>query len=415
MQDDHDSNPANEPPLPYADPVIDDVRKRRDGYNAFQKVYMGLMVLVVLAVLSAGGWGTWRYMTHGFMSFELEELVDAIETGDAVEAKLAANQIVELGYGAHAAVPFLIDMVSDPDLPNRAVAAETLGHLYASSPEAVAVLGEAARDPDEAMRHAALRALSRIGLPAEAALPAILEQLDSGDAKSRQLAARVLGNIGYLEIEAEDALVAALEDSEPGVRAAALSALVQTGAELPEGSIARLAEFLTAQDADTRADAILALGQLGPEAAEAVSAIEIALADESSEIRHSAAWALGNMGAEQGARAVPPLTAVLETDPDADVRAQAAWALGQMGIAAEPAADALLAALEDPEDMVQLEAYEALKNILEAKGEDFNGISEALDNHALHAGNCGHHGVEGTEEESGQEYLDELAGKPGGG
>ena len=275
-------------------------------------------------------------------------------------------------------------------------------------------LGGAAQDGDKAVRHAALEALSQIGPPAEAVLPAILEQLDSGDAKSRQLAARVLGSIGYLEIEAEDALVAALEDSEPGVRAASLSALVQTGAELPEGSIARLAEFLTAQDAETRADAVLALGQLGPEAAEAVSAIEVALADESSDIRHSAAWVLGNMGEEQGARAVPPLATVLETDTDADVRAQAAWALGQMGIAAEPAAGALLAALEDPEDMVQLEAYEALKNILKAKGEDFNGISEALDNHKLHASSCGHHDVEGAEEQSGQEYLDELAGDPEG-
>ncbi|MCK5274491.1 MAG: hypothetical protein KAR37_07585, partial [Alphaproteobacteria bacterium] len=60
------------------------------------------------------------------------------------------------------------------------------------------------------------------------------------------------------------------------------------------------------------------------------------------------------------------------------------------------------------------EAYEALKTILKAKGEDFNGVSEALDNHRLHAGNCGHHGVEGAEEESGQEYLDELAGQPHG-
>ncbi|MEN8195702.1 MAG: HEAT repeat domain-containing protein [Pseudomonadota bacterium] len=415
MQDDHDSNPANESPLPCADPVTDDVRERRDGYSPFQISYMGLMALVVLTVLSAGGWGTWRYMTHGFMSFEVEELVDAIETGDEVEAELAANQIIDIGYGAEAAIPFLVDMVANPDMPNRVAAAKTLGGLYASSPEAVNVLGDAARDGDEAVRHAALDALSQIGPPAETVLPVILEQLDSGDSKSRQLAARVLGNIGYLEIEAEDALVAALEDSEPGVRAAALSALVQTGAELPEGSIAKLAEFLTARDAETRADAVLALGQLGPEAAEAVSAIEIALADESSDIRHSAAWALGNMGEEQGARAVPPLATVLETDTDADVRAQAAWALGQMGLAAEPAAGALLAALEDPEDMVQLEAYEALKKILKAKGEDFNGISEALDNHRLHAGNCGHHDVEGAEdEESGQEYLDELAGQPHG-
>ncbi|MBE9557535.1 MAG: HEAT repeat domain-containing protein, partial [Proteobacteria bacterium] len=111
----------------------------------------------------------------------------------------------------------------------------------------------------------------------------------------------------------------------------------------------------------------------------------------------------------------PTLTALLETDPDEDVRAQAAWALGQMGVSAEPAADALLAALNDPEDMVQLEAYEALKSLLEAKGEDFKGISEALDNHKLHEGNCGHHGVESAEgEETRQEYLDDLAGQPHG-
>jgi HEAT repeat protein len=415
MQDDHDGNQPHDDVPPYAGPVSADFGERQDGYSPFQKVYMGLMALVVLSVLSAGGWGTWRYMTHGFMSFELEEMVDGIEAGDAAEAEIAANKIVELGYEADAAIPFLAEMAANPDLPNRATAIETLGRLYASSPEVVAALGEAARDPDEATRHAALRALAQIGLPAEAALPTILDQLASGDAKSRQLAARVLGNIEYLEIEEEDALVAALEDSEPAVRAAALAALVQIDAELPEGSIAKLAGFLTSQDADARADAIQALGQLGPDAAEALPAIEVALTDDSSEIRHSAAWALGNMGEQEGARAVPALTTLLKTDPDEDVRAQAAWALGEMGVSAEPAADALLAALEDPEDMVQLEAYEALKNLLKAKGEDFKGISETLDNHRLHSGNCGHHSIESVEgEDPGHDYLDELAGQPNG-
>jgi HEAT repeat protein len=410
MQDDYGSNPVIERRASFGGPVTSDTDQPRDGYSAFQKIYMGLMALVVMAVLSAGGWGTWRYMTHGFMSFDLEEMVDVIEAGDPAEAEIAANEIVELGFEARAAVPFLTEIVANPDLPNRAVAAATLGRLQVASPEAVEALGEAVRDPDQALRHAALRALSQIGLPAEAALAAILDQLYSGDVKSRQLAARALGNIGYLEIEAEDALVAALADSAPEVRAAALAALVQTGAELPDGSVNKLIEFVSAADTDARADAVVALGQLGPRAAEAVSAIEIALADESSEVRHSAAWALGSMGEAQGARAVPPLTAVLETDPDSDVRAQAAWALGQMGTAAESAADALLIALEDPDDMVQLEAYGALKSLLKARGEDFKGITAALDNHKLHAGNCGHHGLDGAEDESGQEYLDELAG-----
>ena len=412
MQNDHHSNPPGVPPS-FAVPVTGHARENQDGYTAFQKLYLGLTALVMLTVLSAGGWGTWRIMTHGFMSFEVEALVDRIEAGNPAEAQIAADEIVDLGYGARDAIPFLAEMVADPNSPNRIVAAETLGLLEAGTPAAVNALGEAARDPDEAMRHAALRALAQIGLPAEAVLPAILEQLASGDTKSRQLAARTLGSIEYLEVEAEDALVAALEDSAPIVQAAALAALVQSGGELPEGSIAKLTGFLTHLDTDARADAILALGQLGPRAAEAFPAIEKALTDGSSEIRHNAAWALGQVGEEQKERAVPPLAAVLEADPDADVRAQAAWALGQMGIAAEPAADALLAALQDPDEMVQLEAYEGLKNLLAAKGEDFKGISEALDNHKLHATNCGHHGIDGAheEEEAGQEYLDELAGK----
>lgn len=416
MQNDHHSNPPGVPPS-FAVPITAHARENQDGYTAFQKLYLGLTALVMLTVLSAGGWATWRYMTHGFMSFELEEMVDRIEAGNAAEAEIAANDIVDLGYEAYDAVPFLAEMVADPNSPNRVIAADTLGRLEAGTPAAVGALGEAARDPSEAMRHAALRALARIGLPAEAVMPVVLEQLATGDVKTRQLAARVLGNIEYLEIEAEDALVAALADSEPAVQAAALAALVQVGAELPEGSIAKLTGFLTNLDADARADAILALGQLGPRAAGAFPAIEKALADKSSEIRHSAVWALGQIGEEQEARAVPPLMAVLEGDPDADVRAQAAWALGQMGAAAEPAADALLAALQDPDDMVQLEAYEALKSLLTARGEDFKGISEALDNHRLHASNCGHHGIDEAhdEEEPGQAYLDELAGRPEGG
>ena len=92
MQDNHDNNPVGNPAPPFDGPVTPGVRTRQDGYSLFQKVYMGLMALVVLSVLSAGGWGTWRYMTHGFMSFEVEELVDSIEAGDAVEAGIAAAE-----------------------------------------------------------------------------------------------------------------------------------------------------------------------------------------------------------------------------------------------------------------------------------------------------------------------------------
>lgn len=78
-----------------------------------------------------------------------------------------------------------------------------------------------------------------------------------------------------------------------------------------------------------------------------------------AETRRDAIGALGRLNGA-AARAVPKLTDLLGTDPDARARAAAADALRKIGPAAEPAVPALAAALADPEPLVRMSAAGAL-------------------------------------------------------
>ncbi len=76
-------------------------------------------------------------------------------------------------------------------------------------------------------------------------------------------------------------------------------------------------------------------------------------------VRRTAAMALGDLGPE-GAEAIPSLCAALD-DPDPDVRRQAANALGQIGAGA--AVPRLVRALEDENELVRNSAGQALRDI----------------------------------------------------
>lgn len=102
------------------------------------------------------------------------------------------------------------------------------------------------------------------------------------------------------------------------------------------------------------ASAARALARIG---APAVEPLVVALGDENHDVRHAAAWALGQIG---DARAVEALIAALK-DGERSVREVAIQALGQMG---DPrSVEPLGVALRDEENRVRLAAAAALDRL----------------------------------------------------
>jgi HEAT repeat protein len=121
---------------------------------------------------------------------------------------------------------------------------------------------------------------------------------------------------------------------------------------------------LDLQDIRGRWYATYALGQLGPDAVEAVGPLQKVLenrADEHEYVRGNAAWALGRIGPRAKA-AVPLLIETLQSQL-MSVRRNASEALGMIGAEAEPAVDGLTRLLEDKDSEVRVNAAVALWRI----------------------------------------------------
>jgi esterase/lipase superfamily enzyme/HEAT repeat protein len=89
-------------------------------------------------------------------------------------------------------------------------------------------------------------------------------------------------------------------------------------------------QLLGQRDPRQRAQAAESLGELGPQASEAVAALAAALNDSEPNVRLQAATALGRMGAS-AAGSLPQLTAAVR-DENEFARYAARWALGRIGV-----------------------------------------------------------------------------------
>jgi HEAT repeat protein len=170
-------------------------------------------------------------------------------------------------------------------------------------------------------------------------------------------------------------------------------------------AVAELAERLADADPAVREQAAWELGNLGPAAAPAATALAQSLADES--LRSCASWALVKIGGP----AVEALIGVLDHespqvrraavstlwkiaperapvvvgglnialgDRDDRVRAHAAWALGEIGRSAAAATEALTAAIGDSHPLVRQRAAEALGRAGEPSLTVVSGLTDAL-------------------------------------
>lgn len=230
-------------------------------------------------------------------------------------------------------VGVMIGLISHQDPGVRAFAVATAGTIGPAAAAAAPHFVRLIDDPDANVRASALNVLPRLGPAAAVAVPRLLRVLQ----ESKEDAARLGATIGLSELGGEDpsltpALVAALADKSGRVSSAAAQALGKRG----EISVPALLESVGSANENVRKAALDGLSYLGAKAggkAAEIAAVLVSLLrrDRSLEIRFRAAVALGLLG-ERSAAVTSALTEALQDDNEI-VRVNARDALQRLGVA----------------------------------------------------------------------------------
>ena len=243
-------------------------------------------------------------------------------------------------------------------------AALLLHHLGARPATVGTTLQGFIRDGDEARRRIAMTFLGPFAGPAEA--PAVLRAITApgadrkidlrGQLHWRESLGQREGDPGFQQFVRE---IQRRQTSliEPGVRA-----LKAMGAQVERRAIGQLIAMVREPGADPhrRCCAIIALGEFGPDATEAIPVLDAAIGAHEAAVRWAsggaaasdssgvlATLAIGSIAAEGNADAIAVL-ARLVADPGASVALQASWMLVGLGPNARTAVPALVKGLKDP-------------------------------------------------------------------
>jgi HEAT repeat protein len=226
---------------------------------------------------------------------------------------------------------------------------------------------------DESARLAAIDVLGRQGGNSAAAIPALIKQLDDSSPLVRAHAAHALGQIGPAAKPAAEALAKLCFDKEAAVRREAVKAYrhirpgpdisiplftklfgeaapemrIQVMAAMAEEGKAAVPALIEALGRDKSAYwACLVLADIGPDAQEAVPALEkVFQSRDEPEVRREAVLALAAIG-PGAAAAVPALTQVLDEE-DTLLHGPAVYALGAIGPKAKPAEEKIRKLADD--------------------------------------------------------------------
>jgi HEAT repeat protein len=288
----------------------------------------------------------------------LAELLRDVERAHSLR-RSAADALRDLGSGAAAAAPALVETLRDNDKRYGAIHALTsIGE--AAIPALIAGLS----DESELLRSRALRTLGFIGSTARNALPSIVSALEDPAAKVRIQAIFALSCLAPLPETAFLGVVRSLEDQDESVRSAAISALDKLG---PDAAAATPALILALEkgNADERVDILNSLAAIGPGASTAAPALKKLLGDDDGKVRVAAAMAMWRISGDS-ITTIEILTAAVNAS-DYEVGRAALRALGQMGDVAVAAVPAIVAALADVDADVRTEAVRATGNFRSAR------------------------------------------------
>ncbi len=296
-------------------------------------------------------------------------LIKQLQDKDPETRQDAAVLLGRMGPAAKEAVPALVAALKDEAVASRAAIA-----LTQIGAAAVPALGKALKDPDQSVRLQAARVLGNLGPAAREALPDLVDALSGANGPVRALAARAVGRIGAPARPTVPHLLVLLKDPDQRAREAAVRALIRIGPVAVENVVPALAKAVqNDDDAAVRRLAAGALGEYGPDAKGAVTALTHALDDEEPDVKIAAAIVLGLIGPD----AKPANTKLrgLVKDRNIAVALAAASALSVTDPKNPDALQALQSALTNREPFVRLMAC----NILAAMGPEARSAAPALE------------------------------------
>jgi HEAT repeat protein len=283
------------------------------------------------------------------------------------------------------AVPRLQRMLqADPDAMARLYAAEALWTIREDK-AAIQVLVGGLRESQAEARRCAATMLGMVGPEASQALEPLIEALADSDVVVRRYAAEDLAAFGPAAAEALPNLESLLGEDE-WTQVVGAEAILKIAPSRAEELCPVLAEALRSGSSRIRYRATQALGELPRADRRAVADLTDALDDEDEVVRTGALWALGQLG-PAAAPAISALVAVLQGNgmdgDDLLIQGMAASALGEIGPEAREAVPDLIECLDQSEDgpaatRLRLQVARAIWRIQKEPGFLLSAGTEAL-------------------------------------
>jgi HEAT repeat protein len=266
----------------------------------------------------------------------------------------------EIGPGAKDAIPQLTQALEDEDKAVVFAASYALAKIGVEAKSASRAISQGLRSEDEFLQIVSAWALIKVNADNETAiekgLPWLLQGLQNRENKAvRIAAARAIVDLKPPHEILIPKISKIMEEGTPETRAELIEAVAAVGAEAVPG-LSRALKY-----EDIRPMAAQALGQIGPDAAEAVPALTQYLAESNTETQREILFALGQIGAASKS-AVPEVLKQLENE-DEDVRYSAVFALGNIGQEASDAVPELIKNIKSDDEFYRLVSAWALVKI----------------------------------------------------
>ncbi len=301
----------------------------------------------------------------------LSALVDALRAGRPQVFNNEEDPFSSFQQDA-AAMNVAITGMSDPDPAVRRVAADILSNL--NVPEATPTLVDALADGNVDVRVAVLPALARLNVTS--AWDNVVACLSDSEAEVRTQAVSTLRRLAKGSTNFPMHVQPLLDDPMPSVRAMAAVSLLAAGPH--NRAEETLLKMSTADDTDSRVEAIKGFGAWGSSAA--YDPTIAALDDPQPAVRRAAASALAHI---DDGRAPETLVRAL-SDDDQSVREAVAASIGTIGV---PGLDPTVKALDDPalEDgaLLALERLAVDSRADSVRTYALNRVTKALHYHRL--------------------------------